>query len=526
MMMLLSAGTTEAAGFLSGSALTTLWTGIIIYLAILLGIGIWSGKHVKDMNDYLVAGRRLPLWLSTGTLLATWFGAGSSMGVCASVYSSGLGSVLADPFAASFSLILAGVFVVGLLRKLKCLTVTDIIARRFGNGAGIYASLWMVPVYVGWLGAQVLGMGTILHILTGIAIWKGTLIGSAVILIYTFIGGMWAVTMTDIIQVGLIVLGLLIILPNSVSQAGGFDKLFASLSPDDLSIGWGTPRNVNDIAYYMGSWMIMGLGCMVGQDLIQRSMSCKSAKVAVSSTIISGFLYAIVGLIPITIGFAARIVLAKHGISADSLGENLDNQVMPRMAIIILGAMHPVMMTLFLAALISAIMSSAASSLLAGSSLLVKNVIGGFFPHQSDKALLLNTRISTIVLTVIATWFAINANSIYSLMINSWASQLVVIFVPVMISLYIKHASRASVWATMTVSTAVWIVSTFIGSCGSGGTFYEILNSDRFEHALTCGAVYAFFSGIATFLLIHAGERISSKMGENYRKWAEDDKAL
>ena len=512
MDLLFAAGNSTYRMGLSGNTLTVLWIGIAIYFAIMLGIGIWSGKHIKDMKDFLVAGQRLPLWMATGTLIATWFGAGSSMGVCATIFSDGLGSVLADPFGASISLILAGIFIVGMLRKLKCLTVTDIIASRFGSGAGIYASVWMIPVYIGWLAAQFLGMGTILHVITGMTVWKGTLIGAAVILIYTFAGGMWAVTITDLVQVGLIVIGLLIIMPNAVSQAGGFDVMLKALKPGDLSIGIGEVKNINDVTYYIGNWIIMGLGCMVGQDLIQRSLSSKNDKVAISSSVLSGFMYAALGLVPIIIGFSARFVLAKHGITAEIMGDDLANQVMPRMAMIILGNIHPVLMTIFLAALISAIMSSADSSLLAGSSLLVRNVISPLFPKLNDKKLLMATRISTVILALIAAYFAFNANSIYSLMVNCWASQLVVVFIPVIAAIYFKKASRTGIWATMIVSTVVWLLYTFISSCGAGGTFDEILNSSQFERSLSCGAVYGFVAGIATFFFTYFGERLTVKI--------------
>ena len=62
-----------------------LWSGIGFYILVMLLIGYLSGRKVKDMSDFLVAGRRLPLWMATATLLATWFGAGSSMGVAATV---------------------------------------------------------------------------------------------------------------------------------------------------------------------------------------------------------------------------------------------------------------------------------------------------------------------------------------------------------------------------------------------------------------------------------------------------------
>ena len=505
-------GSTAASLGLSDSAKIMLWVGMAIYMVVLMGIGLWSGSKINDMKDFLVAGRRLPLWMATATLLATWFGAGSSMGVSATVFSEGIGGVIADPIGAGISLILAGIFIVGLLRKQKHLTVTDIISTKFGTGAGIYASLWMVPVYIGWIAAQLLGMGTILHVITGISVFKGTLIGAGVVLIYTVSGGMWAVTLTDVVQVSLLAIGLIVIMPFALKEAGGLESVVASLKPSDLAIVPESFNNVNDVTYYIGSWIIMGLGCMVGQDLIQRSLSSKDSKVAVSSSVLSGFLYLMIGLIPIIIGFTARIVLAKHGITTATMGDDLENQVMPRMAILILGNIHPILMTIFLSALISAIMSSADSSLLAGSSLMVRNVIDKLFPAKTTKSTLNRTRFVTIVLLVIATILAFTAKSIYALMVNCWTSQLVVVFLPVVIALYFPKTNRATAWAVMFLSTLVWIFYTFVNLCDTNMNFAELVGSDIFERTQTCGAVYGFATGILTFIFCYAGEFITRKV--------------
>ncbi len=497
---------------LSAEAKYTLWIGIAIYLAVLIGIGMWSSRKVKGMNDFLVAGRRLPLWMATATLLATWFGAGSSMGVAATVYSDGIGGVLADPFGASASLIISGIFIVGMLRRLKCLTVTDIVERKYGKWAGIYTSLWMIPVYVGWLAAQLLGMGTILHVLTGMSIMTGTLIGAAVVLIYTFAGGMWAVTLTDVVQVSLIVIGLFMIVPGAITEAGGWETLAERIPASDLSL-WirpssGTVPTFEDWIYYIGCWIVMGLGCTIGQDLIQRSLASRNEKIAVSSAVMSGFFYAAIGLVPITIGFTARFVLAKYGITEAVMGDNLENQVLPRMAVIILNQLHPIVLTVFLAALISAIMSSADSSLLAGSSLLCNNVIGSIWTRMSDQKLLVMTRITTVALTLLAMYLAFNVESIYKLMINSWASQLVVVVLPVVTALYVPKATKNAAWATMAVSTSVWLAYTFVTASGSGMSFNELMNSDLLDRSLTCGAVYGFAAGIVAFICCYMGERI------------------
>ncbi len=481
---------------------TVLWIGIGVYIAVMLGIGYLSGRKVKDMNDFLVAGRRLPLWMATATLLATWFGAGSSMGVAATVYSGNLRDVIADPFAAAASLVLAGIFIVGFLRKSSCLTVTDIIQKKYGKAAGIYASFWMIPVYVGWLGAQMLGLGTILHLLTGINMLYGTLVGALIVLIYTASGGMWAVTLTDIVQVSLIILGLVIIVPGAVKFAGGWEAVYtnpaADLSLLPASGGWDNTVN------YLGNWMIMGLGCMVGQDLVQRSLASRNETIAIRSSIYSGILYMLIGMIPITIGLAAKIAFPAWGITEAAFGSDLENQVLPRMAIQVLGGIHPVLLTIFLSALISAIMSSADSSLLAASSLFSNNILHPLFPKLTEKKMLLIIRFVTIMVLVIATVLALEVRSIYALMINCWASQLVIVFLPVVTAIYCPKASARSAWAAMGTSTVVWTGYMTAVAFGIRGDFTDIMGSDLFQFSLTNGAVYGFAAGTAAFLLSYA----------------------
>ena len=493
----------------SGNGRIYLCSGIAVYILIMLATGFLAGRKISSPDDYLVAGRRLPLWMATATLLATWFGAGSSMGISAMTYSEGLKGVLADPFGASVCLLLAGLFIVGPLRKLKCLTVTDIIARQYGKNAGIFASLWMMPVYIGWLGSQMLGIGTIVQLLTGLDIWIGTLGGAAIVLFYTFAGGMWAVTLTDIFQVTLIIAGLLILLPGTVSEAGGIERLYASLSSSDLSLAPPAGASADTVTYYIGSWLVMGLGCMVGQDLIQRSLAAKNEKIAAQSSIISAFLYFGIAMIPIIVGFAARIVLPKYGITSETIASNLENQVMPQMALIVLGKLHPLILILFFSALLSAIMSSADSSLLAGSSLFCNNVLKPFFPDLPDKRFLLITRLSTVAIIGLSLFFALSVQNIYLLMKNSWVTQLVVVFIPVITAIYLPKATSKAAWTSMIVSLAVWLGYCAHSFIGEQGSFARIMSD--FDRPVTCGAVYGFIAGLGAFFCCYLWERFNGK---------------
>lgn len=461
---------------------TKLWLGggILVYIGIVLAIGWWAGSKIKGMTDFLVAGRRLPMWMAFATLLATWFGAGSSMGVCGTVYSDGIPAIISDPFAASASLIIAGIFFVGMLRRMRLLTVTDVITRRFGKWAGVYASAWMIPVYIGWLGAQILGMGKILNLLTGMNPAWGTIIGAAIILIYTAVGGMWAVTLTDVVQVSLIIIGLAVIVPGAVSVAGGLEAVFKSVPAEHLTL-LPARSDWNTIVSYMGQWCVMGLGCVVGQDLIQRSLSSRTDRIAVSSTILAGVAYLLLCAVPITIGFAGRIILPEL-----KDGEAL----LPLLASKIL---HPVVFTIFLSALVSAIMSSADSSLLAGASLAVNNVIKPFFPSMTDRRQLDMTRSMTVLITLIATVGGLYVESIYTMMIQSWVSLLVIVFIPVTAALYSKRADLKCIWATMLVGTFVWLA--YIFWCG-------LTDAEGFaDDMLNRGAMYGFVAGLITFFV-------------------------
>ncbi|MBU0579858.1 MAG: sodium:solute symporter family protein, partial [Candidatus Margulisbacteria bacterium] len=282
--------------------------GVFIYMVAMLLVGFLASRRVHNMTDFLVAGRRLPFYLATATLFATWFGAGPCMGTAGMAFKKGLLGVISDPFAAGVSLILAGLFYVALLRRMKLLTITDIFGKRYSKGTEIFASILMVPVYIGWLGSQMVAMGYVLNVITGIDPVVGIVLGALIVLIYTYAGGMWAVTLTDFIQVTILVTGLFLILPTVLIHVGGFNKIIQA-TPKEFWHFFPQKAGYGDWISYLGQWMLMGLGCIVGQDLIQRSLASKNEQVAKTSAVTAGIAYILVALIPILLGFAGRIIM-------------------------------------------------------------------------------------------------------------------------------------------------------------------------------------------------------------------------
>ncbi|MBN1493783.1 MAG: sodium:solute symporter family protein [Candidatus Omnitrophica bacterium] len=456
--------------------------GVLIYIIGMLIIGFWASKRVHNLADFLVAGRRIPYPLAVATLLATWYGAGSCMGASGTAYSEGLLGVVSDPFAAGTSLILAGLFYVAFLRRLQLLTITDIFGKYYSKNAEIAASVLMVPVYIGWLGSQMVALGYIVHLLTGIDPLIGITIGGVVVLVYTFAGGMWAVAVTDFVQIIVLIIGLLVILPSVLAEVGGLSSLFSQTPPEMLKF-FPTGEGYHGWVGYIGQWTLMGLGCIVGQDLIQRSLSSKNERVARTSAVTAGIMYIALGAIPIILGFAGRIIFP-------DLSD--PEHIMPTLAMKFLS---PVMVMLFIGALISAIMSSADSSLLAATSLTTNNIILRLFPTIKEERVLPLARIITVIMAILSMGVALYVKQIYDLMVNSWATLFVGIFVPVTAALYWKKANVWAAWASMIFGTGTWIVYIIVKT----GTLQDVSDSIFYE-AAAYGGLVSFVSYVVTTL--------------------------
>ena len=131
-----------------------------------------------------------------------------------------LRDIVADPFGAALCLILVGVFFAAPLYRMKLLTIGDFYKRRYGRSVEVLTTLAIVLSYLGWVGAQLTALGLVFNVVSdgAISMTAGMWIGAGSILIYTLFGGMWAVAITDLVQMRVIVLGLLLVIGLPLSQ--------------------------------------------------------------------------------------------------------------------------------------------------------------------------------------------------------------------------------------------------------------------------------------------------------------------
>ena len=135
-----------------------LLTAIICYLAITIAIGAWASKLVKSSNDFVLAGRSLPLFLSASALFATWFGSETIFGASSVFLEDGLIGVIEDPFGGALCLILFGMFYLRTMYRMDVLTIGDVFRKIFGKRVEFIATVFMVPVYFGYVAAQLVAL--------------------------------------------------------------------------------------------------------------------------------------------------------------------------------------------------------------------------------------------------------------------------------------------------------------------------------------------------------------------------------
>ncbi|MBS09988.1 MAG: hypothetical protein CME19_00100 [Gemmatimonadetes bacterium] len=419
--------------------------GLLIYVGATLAVGVYAGSRVKGSADFLVAGRRLGLVLSTGTLAATWFGGGIVVGASSEAYKNGFLGVIADPFGAALCLIVAGLFYVRTMRRMGLTTIASFFEVRFGPNARVIAALCTIPTYIGWVASLMVAFGRVVQVVAGVDPDVGIWIGAAIVLFYTTAGGMWAVTLTDFIQVGVLVAGLVFLAPMILADAGGWDAIRSQVPDSTFHL---YPHGGDGAAWfsYFRDWLVIGLGNLAGQDLIQRSLSSRNEQIAQNSAYLSALLYLTVGLIPVFLGIAGRVVLP-----------DLEN---PDLVMMTLGMTYlpPVALSIFLGALISALLSSADSALLAPASVISWDLLKRFKPDVDERTILRVSRITVPLLGLFSLYLAFSANTIYSLMVDSWSILLATLFVPLTAGIWWQRANATGCLASMMAGFVSWIL--------------------------------------------------------------------
>lgn len=417
---------------------------IIIYLLVTLSIGVIAGRFVNNAKDFALAGRRMPVFITASALFATWFGAETVLGASSAFVNNGVLGIIEDPFGAALCLVLLGMFFVKALYKLDLLTISDFFRQKFGPRVEIIAALFVVMSYFGWTAAQLIAFSIVLNTISGIPFIWGILVAAAVVLIYTYFGGMIAVSVTDFLQTLVIVFGLGFIL---VTLFLKIENPMAIIEAQPIGFFDFTPKHhLHDYFTYICAWFTIGLGSLPSQDLFQRVMSANSEATARRACYLGAFLYLTVGLVSPIIALLAINIYPDLS-AAD--GEKLLVYTVMRHGDLFV-------QIAFFGALLSAIMSTASGCILASATTLSENIIKPLLPKLDEKSFLLLMRLSVVLMTLIGVLLASTNKSIYELVGESSMLSLVSLFVAYVAGLWWKKATSLGAELSILAGIGFW----------------------------------------------------------------------
>lgn len=438
---------------------------VIFYLLLNLMVGWWASKKIHSTQDFILAGRSLPFALATMVTFATWFGSETMLGAPREFVHGGVLAIIEEPFGAALGLLIVGSIYAKKLYPLPVLTFSDYFRIRFGAMSEKLSAIVMIPSYFGWISAQLVALGMTLHLLLPISTEMGIVIGAILVMTYTLLGGMWSITITDFLHNIILIIGLLFLaylLLDKIPDWGLFiDQqpagFFRFIPKENTWVDWLT---------YSAAWMTIGLGSIPQQDIFQRVMSAKSAKIASKASLAAGMMYLSIAMLPLVIALVAVRLYPSLLAEDDLLIPNLVLKFTPYGVQI-----------LFLGALLSALLSTTSGAILAPASVLGENLLKPSLKNPDDKKVLFYIRVSVVLVTGACIWMAISRQNIFELVSEASAFSLVSLFIPLNAGLWWKKASAMGSHLSMIAGLLVWIYFNFIHPNDIPSVWYGLVAS-------------------------------------------------
>jgi len=428
---------------------------VIVYLAISIGIGLLAAMRVKNTKDYAVAGRHLPLPVVMATVFATWFGAEAVFGVSATFVTEGLNGVAADPFGSSMCLIIAGFFFSTQLYKLNILTLGDFYRMRYNRTVEVLTTIAIVISYLGWVAAQIKALGLIFSMITDGAVSEdvGMILGTAIVLTYTTLGGMLSVAVLDFVQM-IVVIGGLLYIGNIVSgMTGGVAPVIEHARAAGKLDFFPKGADIWVWITFVGGWMTMMLGSIPQQDVFQRITSAKSAKIALWGSILGASVYFCFTFVPMFIAYSATLI------DPAFFGKLVIEDSQKVLPTLVLQHTPVFAQAIFFGAVLSAIMSCSSATLLAPSVTFAENIVRGYIPHLGDKGFLRVMRICLVVFGITVLLYALNSErSIFGMVESAYKITLAGAFVPLIFGAFWKRATSQGALAAIIGGITTWVL--------------------------------------------------------------------
>ncbi|MBT3219018.1 MAG: sodium:solute symporter family protein [Proteobacteria bacterium] len=412
---------------------------LCLFLVGMLLIGAWASRKQKTAADFYVGGRTFGTLTVTATQMASAFGGGLMVAHVGLGYAYGLAD-LAYLVALAAGVFLLAIFVADWLRRQDFYTTTDWMVAQYGDSKSLRATTSVVVMLVtmGWWVSQPIAAGKVLHALTGMPEGWGIVLAASVVIVYTMAGGIIAVAYTDLAQLGLMIFGMVVLLPIAVSRAGGFEEIFNAVPAQNLTI-WAPGKAV------VWGWILAVLpGQMVLQVYHQRIYAARTAKVARRALFILSASCVIAGI------WASLLGMAIYTIKPD-----LDDKDMA-MTWSVMNLMPRGVALLVVGAIVAAIISTADSALHSTAASITRDLYHGIFrPEASDDDILRFSRRCIVVVGIVGLVIGLWVPFIIKVLVLGYTLTASGMLFPLFLGWFWRGANRAGAIAGMVMGVLV-----------------------------------------------------------------------
>jgi SSS family solute:Na+ symporter len=392
---------------------------VVVYFVAMIAVGLWSRHRARGANNFFVAGRSGSSFFITGSLLATIIGGSATVGMAGLGFSQGLTGMW-WLLVGTVGLIVLGVFLAKKVRQFGLYTLPELVEKQYDKRIGLAASILIVISWLGIIAGQIVAAGKIMSVLGMGDPTMWMIIFSAVFIAYTVLGGQYSVIRTDVIQVGIIFLGIFGGLAMVLVKVGGWDGLEAALPAGHFAF----PVSEQFGGYELVSLLLLvGLTYVVGPDMYSRIFCARDAKTARKSVFWAAALIIPFALAITFIGMGASALFP--GIAAEQAFPTVITEVLP-----------PVLGYIALAAVLGAVMSSADTCLLTASTILSVDIVGRFKPSLSQEKTLTLSRWGIVLLGICSLLLALALKGVISSLLFAYTVYTCGLVLPVLAGFY------------------------------------------------------------------------------------------
>ncbi|MDG1752289.1 MAG: sodium/proline symporter [Thalassotalea sp.] len=419
---------------------TTVLITLIIYKVILISIGIWSNKRTTNTDEYFIGGRELGPWVAAISAAASASSAWSLLGMSGAAYLLGLSAIWIVPsviLGYSFNWLWLAPRIQQKAKQNKSVTLSDFIAQGQSHSKAILwlCSLCIVFSFAFYIAAQFQAAGNMFSDTFAMSANNSIILGTLIILIYTLLGGFWAVSITDTLQ-GMLMVATAIMLPIAAIYAiGGPTELWQQMQLvyNDTQLSWfGEYQGIYAVFFVLGTFGI-GLGNPGQPHVVNRLMALKDEKAVKQGKYIGIGWSVIIFTSMLLVGWSAKVLLATE-VTGEQALVSLSQQVFP-----------PVLAGIVVAATLSAIMSTADSQLLVAASAISYDI-----SSKKSRQNLVLSRLTVVGMCIVAMCLAIYApEDIFTRVLFAW-NALGAAFGPVVIIILMhRHISGKATFSAI-----------------------------------------------------------------------------